>query len=78
MICSILLLLVSVIRVLWNCNFMLTLNKYVLHSNDFHFSALTLLARFFRQNTVKALQACERWFASEKQQFKELQNGLTA
>ncbi len=46
----ILLLLVSVIHVLWNCNFMLTLNKYDLHSYDFHFSALTLLARFFRQN----------------------------
>ncbi len=35
---------------------MLTLNKYDLHSYDFHFSALTLLARFFAKIRSKALK----------------------
>ncbi len=34
---------------------MLTLNKYDLHSYDFHFSALTLLARFFSPKYMKLI-----------------------
>ncbi len=66
------LLLVSVFHVLWNCNFMLTQNKYDLHSYDFQFSALTLLARCFRQNTVKSTASLRTVICKRKQQFREL------
>ncbi len=80
MICSILLLFVSLINVLWNCSSMLTQNKYDLHSYNFHFSTLTLLACFFCQNTTKALQACKQRFASENSSLKNCKttNGLHA
>ncbi len=56
----------------------LTQDKYDLYSSAFHFSALALLARFFLQNTVKSTASLWSVICKRKQQFKELQNGLTA